>query len=138
MFVFQKLTGCLVSRLQVERKRHTGNDIVNIVFVDGDVGDGCDFAPSCIKSQFTRILFQTNKQPFNNVILPRWRTIRLIKCESMRLGSSNLTNERMAMASGRQLFKLLELFKAVGLQNRIRVERLLNQLGIHQMRNQVE
>lgn len=39
---------------QVERKRHIGNDIVNIIFIDGD---SCDFSPNCIKSQFTRILF---------------------------------------------------------------------------------
>lgn len=44
----------LVFALQVERKRHIGNDIVNIIFVDGDC---CDFTPNCIKSQFTRILF---------------------------------------------------------------------------------
>lgn len=42
--------------LQVERKRHIGNDIVNIIFIDGD--DSCDFSPNCIKSQFTRILFK--------------------------------------------------------------------------------
>lgn len=41
---------------QVERKRHIGNDIVNIIFIDGD--DSCDFSPNCIKSQFTRILFK--------------------------------------------------------------------------------
>lgn len=45
--------GCFV---QVERKRHIGNDIVNVVFVDGDIDDA-DFQPTCIKSQFTRILF---------------------------------------------------------------------------------
>lgn len=43
---------------QVERKRHIGNDIVNIIFIDNDSDtDGCDFVPNCIKSQFTRILF---------------------------------------------------------------------------------
>lgn len=40
-------------RQQVERKRHIGNDIINIIFVDGDEAD---FSPNCIKSQFTRIL----------------------------------------------------------------------------------
>lgn len=40
---------------QVERKRHIGNDIVNIIFIDGD---SCDFTPNWIKSQFTRILFK--------------------------------------------------------------------------------
>lgn len=42
--------------LQVERKRHIGNDIVNIVFIDGQY-DECEFIPNNIKSQFTRILF---------------------------------------------------------------------------------
>lgn len=46
---------CLKLRVQVERKRHIGNDIVNIVFIDE--GDLSEFSPSCIKSQFTRILF---------------------------------------------------------------------------------
>lgn len=41
---------------QVERKRHIGNDIVNIVFIDGQY-DECEFIPNNIKSQFTRILF---------------------------------------------------------------------------------
>lgn len=45
--------------VQVERKRHIGNDIVNIIFVDGDC---CDFTPNCIKSQFTRILFYEPKK----------------------------------------------------------------------------
>lgn len=43
--------------LQVERKRHIGNDIVNIVFLDGGPSQMCTFNPSFIKSQFTRILF---------------------------------------------------------------------------------
>jgi hypothetical protein len=43
------------SLIQVERKRHIGNDIVNIVFIDGDP-ENCEFIPNNIKSQFTRIL----------------------------------------------------------------------------------
>lgn len=43
--------------LQVERKRHIGNDIVNIVFIDGGPTFMNQFNPSFIKSQFTRILF---------------------------------------------------------------------------------
>ena len=39
---------------QLERKRHIGNDIVNIVFLDGSVEDMAAFSPNCIKSQFTR------------------------------------------------------------------------------------
>lgn len=53
---FDLILKCPVSFIifQVERKRHIGNDIVNIIFIDGD---SCDFSPNCIKSQFTRILF---------------------------------------------------------------------------------
>nr|XP_045581398.1 GTPase-activating Rap/Ran-GAP domain-like protein 3 [Procambarus clarkii] len=40
---------------QVERKRHIGNDIVNIVFLDGTVDDMANFSPSFIKSQFTHV-----------------------------------------------------------------------------------
>lgn len=42
----------------MERKRHIGNDIVNIVFIDSDDSEDFEFSPSCIKSQFTRILFK--------------------------------------------------------------------------------
>lgn len=50
------------NRQQVERKRHIGNDIVNIVFVDIDNDEQSEMAhaqfnPTYIKSQFTRILF---------------------------------------------------------------------------------
>lgn len=48
------------NRQQVERKRHIGNDIVNIVFVDlEDTTQEVQsfFNPTYIKSQFTRILF---------------------------------------------------------------------------------
>lgn len=47
------------NRQQVERKRHIGNDIVNIVFVDlKDTAQEVQsfFNPTYIKSQFTRIL----------------------------------------------------------------------------------
>ncbi|KAK9752078.1 CNH domain [Popillia japonica] len=50
------------NKQQVERKRHIGNDIVNIVFVDSDDPDAiCNqdthslFNPTCIKSQFTHV-----------------------------------------------------------------------------------
>ncbi|XP_049782229.1 GTPase-activating Rap/Ran-GAP domain-like protein 3 [Schistocerca cancellata] len=43
------------NRQQVERKRHIGNDIVNIVFLDGGSGHMCHFNPSYIKSQFTHV-----------------------------------------------------------------------------------
>ncbi|KAL1489288.1 hypothetical protein ABEB36_014213 [Hypothenemus hampei] len=46
------------NRQQLERKRHIGNDIVNIVFLDSD-DDVTDwhtqFKPNCIKSQFTHV-----------------------------------------------------------------------------------
>ncbi|XP_037931627.1 GTPase-activating Rap/Ran-GAP domain-like protein 3 [Teleopsis dalmanni] len=58
------------NRQQVERKRHIGNDIVNIVFIDQNTVNtntlGATppdkvlptmFDPTWIKSQFTRILF---------------------------------------------------------------------------------
>ncbi|XP_055677387.1 GTPase-activating Rap/Ran-GAP domain-like protein 3 isoform X3 [Lutzomyia longipalpis] len=46
-------------RQQVERKRHIGNDIINIIFVDGDEAD---FSPNCIKSQFTHIFAVVTKR----------------------------------------------------------------------------
>ncbi|XP_047740324.1 GTPase-activating Rap/Ran-GAP domain-like protein 3, partial [Hyalella azteca] len=39
----------------VERKRHIGNDIVNIVYLEGSPEDMASFSPSYIKSQFTHI-----------------------------------------------------------------------------------
>lgn len=42
--------------IKLERKRHIGNDIVNIVFLDGSAEDMANFSPNCIKSQFTRKL----------------------------------------------------------------------------------
>lgn len=38
---------------QLERKRHIGNDIVNIVYTD-DLDAIDSFNPNCIRSQFTR------------------------------------------------------------------------------------
>ncbi|XP_052567253.1 GTPase-activating Rap/Ran-GAP domain-like protein 3 isoform X2 [Culex pipiens pallens] len=44
------------NRQQVERKRHIGNDIVNIIFVDEDSnGEETEFNPNNIKSQFTHV-----------------------------------------------------------------------------------
>lgn len=43
------------NRQQVERKRHIGNDIVNIVFVDGGATQMSQFNPAFIKSQFTHV-----------------------------------------------------------------------------------
>lgn len=50
--------------LQVERKRHIGNDIVNIVFIEQSTAPNVDtvlptmFDPTWIKSQFTRKLME--------------------------------------------------------------------------------
>ncbi|XP_042205762.1 GTPase-activating Rap/Ran-GAP domain-like protein 3 isoform X2 [Homarus americanus] len=43
------------NKQQVERKRHIGNDIVNIVFLDGTIDEMATFSPSFIKSQFTHV-----------------------------------------------------------------------------------
>ncbi|XP_035208180.1 GTPase-activating Rap/Ran-GAP domain-like protein 3, partial [Stegodyphus dumicola] len=43
------------NRQQVERKRHIGNDIVNIIFLEGSHTDHVNFKPTMIKSQFTHI-----------------------------------------------------------------------------------
>ncbi|GIY89820.1 hypothetical protein CDAR_522612 [Caerostris darwini] len=43
------------NRQQVERKRHIGNDIVNIIFLEGTHLDHVNFKPTMIKSQFTHI-----------------------------------------------------------------------------------
>ncbi|XP_055339868.1 GTPase-activating Rap/Ran-GAP domain-like protein 3 isoform X2 [Paramacrobiotus metropolitanus] len=40
---------------QVERKRHIGNDIVNIVFWDCPPGEQPTFSPQMVKSQFTHV-----------------------------------------------------------------------------------
>ena len=40
---------------QVERKRHIGNDIVNIIFMDGSLDDAARIQPQFIKSHFTHI-----------------------------------------------------------------------------------
>jgi len=45
---------------QVERKRHIGNDIVVIIYIESNdddypLGAALTFDPSCIKSEFNRI-----------------------------------------------------------------------------------
>ena len=62
----------------MERKRHIGNDIVNIVFIDQSSLDNVDtvlptmFDPTWIKSQFTRtyilMLYLHNLQSFFVVV----------------------------------------------------------------------
>lgn len=46
---------CPDDKQQVERKRHIGNDIVNIIFVDGNREDMAKFKPAFIKSQMTHV-----------------------------------------------------------------------------------
>ncbi len=41
----------------MERKRHIGNDIVNIVYVESDGNKAPSFKPSMMKTRFTRILY---------------------------------------------------------------------------------
>ncbi|XP_052866109.1 GTPase-activating Rap/Ran-GAP domain-like protein 3 [Anopheles cruzii] len=45
------------NRQQVERKRHIGNDIVNIIFIDEEAGseETTEFIPNNVKSQFTHV-----------------------------------------------------------------------------------
>lgn len=61
------------NKQQVERKRHIGNDIVNIVFIDTDSTMEQEahthFNPTCIKSQFTRILFLSSSYLFLSTLL---------------------------------------------------------------------
>lgn len=55
--------------LQVERKRHIGNDIVTIVFQEGN-DTSPSFKPSMIRSHFTRILSESHL--FNDWELCVW------------------------------------------------------------------
>ena len=41
--------------LQIERKRHIGNDIVNVIFLDGSLKEFSRFKPVFIKSNFTHV-----------------------------------------------------------------------------------
>lgn len=49
------LSDVIYAYIQVERKRHIGNDIVTIVFQEGEEPSPA-FKPSMIRSHFTRIL----------------------------------------------------------------------------------
>lgn len=49
------LSDIIYAFTQVERKRHIGNDIVTIVFQEGEEPSPA-FKPSMIRSHFTRIL----------------------------------------------------------------------------------
>lgn len=56
---------------KVERKRHIGNDIVTIVFQEGDDALS-SFKPSMIRSHFTRILHMDGCLRHAVVIRPSW------------------------------------------------------------------
>ncbi|XP_021354032.1 GTPase-activating Rap/Ran-GAP domain-like protein 3 [Mizuhopecten yessoensis] len=43
------------NKQQVERKRHIGNDIVNIIFYECDLNSSASFKPSMMKTRFTHI-----------------------------------------------------------------------------------
>jgi len=46
----------VLSLPQIDRKRHIGNDIVNVVFIDTDEPrDAAAFKPSLIRSNFTHV-----------------------------------------------------------------------------------
>ena len=40
---------------QLQRKRHIGNDIVNVIFLDGSLKEFSRFKPVFIKSNFTHV-----------------------------------------------------------------------------------
>uniref|UniRef100_A0A182QQQ9 Rap-GAP domain-containing protein n=1 Tax=Anopheles farauti TaxID=69004 RepID=A0A182QQQ9_9DIPT len=51
------------NRQQVERKRHIGNDIVNIIFIDeAATGEETEFIPNNVKSQFTHVFAVVTKR----------------------------------------------------------------------------
>ncbi|KAJ3301079.1 Rap1 GTPase-activating protein 2 [Kappamyces sp. JEL0829] len=47
---------------QIERKRHIGNDIINIIYQDGDM----QFDPTSIKTQFTHVYIIVKQETINN------------------------------------------------------------------------
>lgn len=48
---------------QIERKRHLGNDIINIIYLDGDV----EFDPTTIKTHFTHIFIVIKEETFTDM-----------------------------------------------------------------------
>lgn len=59
---------------QVERKRHIGNDIVTIVFQEGDDASS-SFKPSMIRSHFTRILHMDKDCQRSEVVISDERDV---------------------------------------------------------------
>ncbi len=55
LFILQILKKNIVLNFKLDRKRHIGNDIVNIVFIDGSFEETALFQPQFIKSHFTHI-----------------------------------------------------------------------------------
>jgi Rap/ran-GAP len=51
---------------QIERKRHLGNDVINIIYLDGDI----EFDPTTIKTQFTHIFIVVKEETFTVMGVP--------------------------------------------------------------------
>ncbi|XP_071447526.1 GTPase-activating Rap/Ran-GAP domain-like protein 3 isoform X1 [Hetaerina americana] len=84
------------NRQQVERKRHIGNDIVNIVFMDGGAENMSHFNPSYIKSQFTHI--------FALVAYDRGQSDR---CEDSKSDINDNSGERFRMCGREAGYRLM-------------------------------
>ncbi|XP_041371207.1 GTPase-activating Rap/Ran-GAP domain-like protein 3 isoform X2 [Gigantopelta aegis] len=68
------------NKQQVERKRHIGNDIVNIVFVDCDTDKTPTFKPSMMKTRFTHIFLVVTYSKEND-----WYRLQVFSEESVPL-----------------------------------------------------
>ncbi|KAJ3160838.1 hypothetical protein HDU86_008198 [Geranomyces michiganensis] len=58
-------------RQQIQRKRHIGNDIVTIVFLDGN----CQFDPKSIKSQFLHVFIAVQEDTTTRPGQAGWRVV---------------------------------------------------------------
>lgn len=69
---------------QLERKRHIGNDIVNIIYTD-DPSAVDTFNPNCIRSQFTRKLRKISRYKVtNNIHMSNWTSPTAVYIKSTR------------------------------------------------------
>lgn len=76
MLFFPHLVSLWLVPWQVERKRHIGNDIVTIVFQEGDDASS-SFKPSMIRSHFTRILHIENNCQRNEVVISNMNHVQM-------------------------------------------------------------
>lgn len=68
---------------KLQRKRHIGNDIVCVVFLEAD---NTHFSPSCIKSHFLHTFIVVRTSPRIKFKPPRYEVIKCIThCEICRL-----------------------------------------------------